>query len=453
MGPSRLAASAALALLAGAAAAGDFKPADYAYRAPLLIDGRSALYVVSLPPEVYRVATRADLGDLVVVNGLDEIVPFALRRPAPQPEATTAPVALPLFPLQGPGNLPGEALRLRLRSGTTSVDIDQPAVAAPARAPAAYLLDVRGVAEPLRRLHLAWSADAPDFSARLTIEASDDLVQWRPVATSAAVAYLHFGGQAFERADIDVPGVRVQFLRIAWFGQSAPAALTAVSGELRARRSETARLPVHALGTPAAAGEYEFDLDARLPLDRLNLALPEQNTVADAEFLARSGDGPEWRSVARARLYRLAVAGEPDLANSPIAIGATPARHWKVRVSGAGGGIGQAAPRLEAGWLPDELLFVARGNAPFHLLYGNAAAAPLAVGAAALLDANGALRAEGRPLEAARAVLGPPAELGGHDRLVPVTPAPDWKRWLLWAVLLLGVGMLARMAFKLSRSL
>jgi hypothetical protein len=49
--------------------------------------------------------------------------------------------------------------------------------------------------------------------------------------------------------------------------------------------------------------------------------------------------------------------------------------------------------------------------------------------------------------------LGPVVEVGGGDRLTPVAPAPDWKRYLLWAVLVLGVAMLARMALKLSRAL
>jgi len=452
MSRSRALAPIACLLLAGPALAAEFKPMDYAYRAPLFVNGRAALNLVPLPAEVYRVSTRTDLGDVVVVNNLDEVVPFAVRRPAPPPEPTAASVPLPLFPLTSPGNLPGEALRLRLRSGSTSVDIDQPAAPSGARPPAAYLLDLRGLAEPLTRLRLSWPDDAPDFSARLSVDTSTDLVRWVPVAGIAAVAHLHYAGQAFERADIELPGVRGQFLRIAWQGV-APVVLTAASGEHRVRRPESVRLQAQAAGTPAGTGEFDYDVGARLPLDRVSLALPEQNTVVDVEFLAQLADTGDWRSVARGRIYRLAVAGESDLVNPPLEIKATPARHWKVRVAAAGGGVGHGAPSLEGGWLPDELVFVARGAPPFRLLYGNAAATPLAVDAATLVDLSGALRTAGRPLEPVRAVLGPPAELGGPDRLVPQVPPPDWKRWLLWGVLVLGVAMLARMAYRLAKNL
>jgi hypothetical protein len=450
----RIALTAALALSASAAGAPEFNPSDYAYGAPLAIDGRSAVYVVPFSQDVYRVATRPDLGDVAVVNGADEVVPFAIRRPSPPPEAAPATIALPLFPLEGPGNLPGDALRLRLRSGTTSVDIDQPATARAASAPTAYLIDARQVGEPLSRLHLNWAADAPDFSVRYSIDWSSDLVRWLPIGPSAAVVNLHFAGQAFERADIDLPGFRAQFLRLTWAGSTTPVALTGVSGEHRRPRTEAIRFPALAHGTASAvAGEYEFDLGARLPLDRLNLGLPEDNTLADVEFLARDSTADAWRSIVHGRLYRLAVAGAPDLTSPPLAIAATPARYWKVRISAAGGGIGRAPPELSGGWLPDELLFVARGRPPFRLLYGNASAPPLAVAPAALTVGGDTAAAEPRALAPGRAALAAAVEVGGRERLAPVVPAPDWKRWLLWAVLVLGVAMLARMAFRLSRAL
>lgn len=43
--------------------------------------------------------------------------------------------------------------------------------------------------------------------------------------------------------------------------------------------------------------------------------------------------------------------------------------------------------------------------------------------------------------------------LGGPMRLTPAAPAPHWKRWILWTILLLGVGMLALMAWRLFKTL
>jgi len=45
-----------------------------------------------------------------------------------------------------------------------------------------------------------------------------------------------------------------------------------------------------------------------------------------------------------------------------------------------------------------------------------------------------------------QARLGKKVTLGGEEALQPPTPARPWKKWLLWTVLVLGVGLLAIMA-------
>ncbi len=439
------------ALLATAVAAGgEIRPNDYAYGATLGAAGGAALKLARLPLEVYRVATRTDLGDLCVVNGLGEVVPFALRRP-PASRLEPAPFeALPWFPLHAADRSPSDALKLHLRSGGTSLDLDQPPRAAPATAVRAYLIDARGAGQPLTALRLAWPPEAAEFSARVSVESSEDLARWQAVARGAPVVNLHFAGQDFVRAEVALPEVRAPFLRLSFDSPAPPLLLSAVSGARRPPQPEAARTPITAPGRAAAnAGEYEFDLGAAVPLDRLNLELPEQNSVVEAEFLARGAGAQDWRSVARGRLYRLRLAAAPDLSNAPLAVAPVAARYWKVRIASAGGGLGHGLPTFVGGWLADELVFVARGPAPFRLLYGNATATPLAVSADALLapGGGGAVPA----LEPQPVAVGAPVVFGGTERLVPPVPAPDWKRWLLWAVLVLGVAALGAMALRLAR--
>jgi hypothetical protein len=443
--------TALLAATPAVAADAEVHPNDYAYGATLAIDGRSALYAAPVPLDVYRVAAEPDLGDLCVINGLGEVVPFALRRPLAARQEPAPFAVLALFPLHAPDRNPSEALKLRLRAGGTSLDLDQPPEAAPSDAVHAYLIDARGADQPLTALRLAWPADAAEFSSRLTVETSEDLARWQTVARGAAVVNLHFGGQDFVRADVPLPDVGAPFLRLSFENPAPPLVLSAVSGARRLPQPEAARARITAAArAEATAGEYEFDLGAGVPLDRINLELPEQNTVVEAEFLARAGAAKEWRSVARGRLYRLRLAGLPDLTNAPLAVPPTTARYWKVRVAGAGGGLGHGLPTLVGGWLADELLFVARGPAPFRLLYGNAAAARLAVAADALI-VPADRRAAAQALQPQPAVVGARVEFGGAERLVPQRPAPDWKRWLLWAVLLAGVAALGVMARRLAR--
>ena len=51
------------------------------------------------------------------------------------------------------------------------------------------------------------------------------------------------------------------------------------------------------------------------------------------------------------------------------------------------------------------------------------------------------------------AKLGSKVELGDASRLKPAPPPRDWKRYLLWGILVLGVIILALMALRLYKQL
>lgn len=87
---------------------------------------------------------------------------------------------------------------------------------------------------------------------------------------------------------------------------------------------------------------------------------------------------------------------------------------------------------------------MARGQGPWQLAWGRRAAPAVQLPLETLLPGYRA----GDENRLAAAHPGPPVALGGRDVAAPGAEdrsAADWKRWLLWGVLLLGVGMLALM--------
>jgi hypothetical protein len=99
-------------------------------------------------------------------------------------------------------------------------------------------------------------------------------------------------------------------------------------------------------------------------------------------------------------------------------------------------------------WQPRELVFAARGAAPFVLAWGNRTATPGALSIATLVPGYDSTK--GLPADVSDARPGPPVTLGGAQRLrEPV----DAKRWLLWASLALGALLLGWMAFRLSKEM
>jgi hypothetical protein len=102
-------------------------------------------------------------------------------------------------------------------------------------------------------------------------------------------------------------------------------------------------------------------------------------------------------------------------------------------------------PRLKAAWMPARLTFVARGVGPFVVAIGN----NLAVfGETPMAD----ITSETNEIARGQASMGEFVESGGPAKLVQ-RPQTDWKRWILWAVLLIGVALLFWMARRLVREM
>jgi hypothetical protein len=452
---TRAAAYAVLALVTSAPAlSADVVRQDFGYGMTLETDGQAAVYQVLLPLIIYQHTARPDLGDIRVINGNGEIVPYALRRAPGEERARGTANPLRLFPLRGTSVEPSEALKLSLQTGNASVEIERPRAGETAARITGYLLDAREVSGTMSALDMSWDPAAPDFSVRMQAEASDDLSHWRRIA-EGPVINLHFGGQQFVQQRIELPFVTTKFLRLSWTNQAPPSALTAVSAEPAATDIEVKRLSLTMPGVAVEghAGEYLVDLGAHVPIDRINLDLPELNTVATADFEARDEPAQPWNPTAHATLYRLRASNGSELKNPPVPITLSSARYWRVKVAHDGGGLGQGNPSFVGGWLPDELIFAARGNAPFELLLGNGAAVPAAVRILTLISPVPGADTGKPPMVIGRASLSAESRIGGPERLKPPRAESNWRVSILWTVLLMGVGLLGWMASRLLREL
>ena len=182
--------------------------------------------------------------------------------------------------------------------------------------------------------------------------------------------------------------------------------------------------------------------------DRVTIDLPEINAVVPGELLARATRDKPWRPVATLVAYRLRQ-GSGEVSAAPTPVSGAGLRYWLLRIDPKSGGIGRGQLRLRAGWTPQEIVFAARGAGPFVLAYGNPGATSSALPISTLVP--GYLAAPGDSLAAAgMARAEASAPLGGAARL---RPARDLRRASLWGTLVLGVFVLAWMAWRLSKQM
>jgi len=438
---------AALSTMSLVASAAD-SPDDFAFAMPIEGLGGDALHRVSIPQSVYEAAAYSDLRDLRVFNGSGEVVPYALR-PLDRVVQAPAPVALPLFALRGPRDARADDLDLSFEksAGKVSVRLKSRGAKAPGQALLGYLIDASAVKTPLNGLGVEWGPSRPDSMTAARLEAGDDLRHWTTLAVDAPLGGLSHANQRLERKVVEFRSRQAKYLRLMWIDPARAIELKGVNGLLPEQTAQPERAWKEIIATPDARkpGDYFLDVGGRFPLDRLAPRLPEQNTVAPLQIFSKARPEDPWTIVTRTVAYRLKRNGQ-ELVSPDIAVGTNTHRYWLLRVDTASGGIGAGTLAVRAGWTPREIVFTARGAAPFRLAYGNSKAQAGALAIDALVPG---WRTDQEP-KISVAVTGAAQTLAGE---AAARQRIDYKKWGLWAALVAAVAMLAWMAWMLSKQM
>lgn len=453
---NRLVLGALATLAAAGASAQELGPR---YRAPIAAPEGHSHYTLRLPAAVYAGVERSDLGDLRVLNGLGEPVPYAFLPREPSGKAPVQAAPAKLFPLYGREAQGVEGVKLdvvRSAGGTVIRLAESPKTKTAGRKLLGYIADAGEDEKPIEALALDWRAPA-GFNGSAKVEASDDLARWQTLVQDAPILDLAHAGERLERRRIELRGRKARYLRLSFARVPEGFTLRGVRVERRGARAEPEREWKRLAAAQAAArDEYRFEAGGRYPADRIRLRLPQQNTVARVQIYSRDADEQPWRHRASATVYRLQRDGAA-VTNPEVPVPAVADRHWRVKADPRGGGLGAGAVALELGWIPHELVFAARGAAPFALEFGQRRAGPEALPIASVVPGFEA----DKPLAAQLATVGAAEPAGAQAEFL--SDPLGWlramlgggrgKTWLLWLVLGAGVLAVAWMALRLLREL
>ena len=104
---------------------------------------------------------------------------------------------------------------------------------------------------------------------------------------------------------------------------------------------------------------------------------------------------------------------------------------------------------MKLGYRPEVVVFLAQGTPPYALVAGSARAVRGDAPLPRLVDAMRA--SKGEDWQPMPATLGLPTDLAGRAALERPTTPEDWKRWLLWILLVVGAAIVAGFAITLLR--
>lgn len=427
---------------------------DFAYGIPLQVDGDGAIYSLPLPAAVYRHAVRTDLGDLRVFNGHGEVVPHFLQREPREKTDKSQRQEAKFYPLPTRENRPDdEELHISIDRDGTLIDLYGGRL--PLKGAGAgeyYLVDAREAAAEVERLYLQWDEVGEPLLAQVSVDGSDDLTHWKSLVEKRTIASLSHDGFQLEQHSLALQRQRMKYYRIHWPPGSSGVALNKIELQYRPQQSSLGgrKMTVSPHSEATREGVYDFALDGQFPVSSVRLLMPQRNTAVRAKLYSRSSENVEWQLRYQGLFYELQREGH-RLSSEPVELGALSHPLWRLEVLSNGGGLGSGVPRLELEWYPQRLLFVARGEMPFTLAFGRQQTMSEVMAIDPLLrrikddDTQAGMIKTARP--------GERFELGGEARLQPLAPPLPWKKWLLWAVLILGVLVLALMVRALYRQM
>lgn len=459
----------ALSFTASPAMATDFR---------LSPSGDAPLYQSVLPKEVYQHSRANNLQDLTISNAAGEQVPYALMRHEdlyPQTASTKVVKPLSALPIYD-GQLDDADNRVHAMKMLVSVKGDAfedgfLIINTQVKdTKSVYLVDAGKNHPPLQTFNVDWNG-AHNTLLALDIEASDDLEHWSKVGHAVLLKTTpnKLPTCCDTSQDIVQNKIVLDNLVKARYFKISPAdkefdrlMLTSIEAQYDGVRTLTPELFWQNISfvqrevpsNDKALTHIDFESFGRYPASHLRVQLPQNNTITRATVLVRNKSNAPWQTLTSAALYRMDKAGKA-YTNPDITLNTSTWRYWRLQFHASNGGIGAENPTLSLGWVPQTLVWNARGQAPFTLRVGSSPALVNAVDVTSLIPDYKVEKVSQLP-KANIAVV----TLGTGDVTNTSKPsaenswvsAPDYKTWLLWGGLFLGVLLLAGMAYSLIRT-
>ncbi len=430
-------------VLSGSVAAST--PADYAQHWPVSAQGEGA-YALTLNEEVYRIVQQSDLSDLAAFNAAGEALPFGPMPTTYGPMLATW-VQAKTFALPIEASKTPDAMRLHIQrnsNGDVSVDANFANQVALEKRSNDWIIDVqeKDKDKALEVLLVELGEQAGDFTAQISVQASQDLQQWQSL-TTASIVSLTQDGQKLQRLQVELPGTAARYLRVQTI--DAPEALLIRGFKLKQRPFGIVKLPslqwLQAEFVKKDGRGFVFQLPARVSPEQLNIELKNTNSIAQFAIASRQNEQDYWQPQSSITVFRLRAAGV-SLDNESILLQTARVRYWRIETNTDI----SDTPILKFAYRPEQFLLLTHGAGPYTLAAGSMRAQrdqyPLDV----LI--NQVKQKQDKDWKPTEVSLGKASKVIANLEDIGKPPT-DWRSILLWSILLLGAGGVVLMVLKL----
>ena len=426
---------------------------NFAYGYKIEFSKGNSVYEATLPGFVYQTVTRPDLGDVRIFNSVSEIVPHqVVSKDRKEIEKDIAPpIQLKYFALTVTHIKDLDIADIKIKTNDQGAIIEVGQDAGNREMPEdlieSYVIDASSIEEPIQTLKL--ELDNPEkkhYFRRVNLSASEDLKTWHTVEMGAILTNLEHQGESLVKDEINLNGdVKSKYYRLSWARDDGELKLSSILAKF-GKKTELKSPSLVWESAPGIVDEsddsiFNYELNGFLPVRSIRVKFDQPNSIANIVLEARNSSDEQWQHSGAKTVYSLEKEGI-RLEETEISVPIKRLKYWRLKFKAHQEAFGTNAPKLEFGWEPETIRFLARGTPPFYMGFGNAQIE-------AIESVN--LKDEKFSKSIGQAQITERKILGGEAKLtLKIYP---WKAWILWAVLVFGVCALGRMAFKLIQTM
>ncbi len=429
---------------------------DFAYHATLS-DAKSSVRQVTLPINVYENMQRRDYGDIRVFSSDGQVVPHQLIYPDNQTKTRNAELSYyPFSKLQAenPANI---RVIIEQQLGRQNLDIHQQLNQKLPRQQQEFQYIIENhpprnafestdvQKQTLCKLELEWEQQKPSAILPFSLETSNNLQVWKSVGVAFNVSRLRYAESQLVHNLIDFSCTSKRYLRLTWLKPKQKVHLTKVIGLYHQSKEQKIQWKSIAKPDIGKAGNWLFESDLMVRLSHMEFVAPAQGLLYQGKLFSRNDSKSAWQLRKNITQYRLTI-GDENVQSDAFTLQPTNDRYWKFEPENEALLNGNQLPNIRVGWKQEQLLFLAQGNPPFILAYGNAnITQSKTVGLSKLIDT---FKSTGLHPDIVSVVN------TQHNESFPQVDIDiPWKLIGLWMLLLIGTVLLAYMALSLYRQM
>ncbi len=415
---------------------------DFAYQAPLS-ETDQKLQRIELPLEVILALTRPDLSDLAVFNVNGKQLPLSITRsPALMSQHSQL---LPFHEFNSFQQQRSRIVTTREKNQQQGSELETTETVPVQQLRKDYLIELAldENTPDFERIELQWTHQPTAQILELKVEVGNEIDNLRVIKQRKSLTNLESEDRSWRSISGIPRGYR--YMRLTPINAVTEFELQQVSGHYQKNR--TAPNLTHQITPEFRTGKtgdsYFFEFPSAVYAEAMRIVPIDTNSVISGDLYATWNNTDDGRRVQR-NFRQHNISDHEVRPSQPIKLSRRNYQQfWFTSHAELA-----AAPRVVLVYPQYELIFLGDSNGPYTLFWGNYEIQAEATDLGSMLEAD-LPKARQR---ATLVTLGSIVESGGPTRLTP-QPALPWKKWMLWALLILAAIITGRMAFKLYREM